>query len=30
MPPKYAITVSDVINFYYAWLVIAKAAGKMD
>ncbi len=29
MPPKYVKTVSDVINFYYAWLVIAKAAGKM-
>lgn len=30
MPPKYVKTVSDVINFYYALLVIARAAGKMD
>lgn len=30
MPPKYVKTVSDVINFYYARLVIARAAGKMD
>lgn len=30
MPPKYVRTVSDVIHYYYAWLVIAKAAGKMN
>lgn len=29
MAPKYVRTVSDVINFYYAWLVIARAADKM-
>lgn len=29
MPPKYVKTVSDVINFYYSWLVIARAANKM-
>lgn len=30
MAPKYVKTMEDAINFYYAWLVIAKAAGKMD
>lgn len=30
MPPKYVKTVSDVINFYYARLVISRAAGKID
>lgn len=30
MPPKSVKTISDVIYYYYAWLVIAKAAGKSD
>ncbi len=28
MLPKSVKTISDVINYYYAWLVIAEAAGK--
>lgn len=28
--PRYVKTVSEVINYYYAWLVISKAAEKMD
>lgn len=30
MPPKYVKTVLDTINFYYARLIIAKAAGFFD
>lgn len=30
MAPKYVKTIDDVVNYYYAWLVISKAAGKMD
>lgn len=30
MPPRNVKTISDVIYYYYAWLVIARAAGKMD
>lgn len=30
MPPKYVKTISDTINFYYARLIIARAAGFID
>lgn len=30
MAPRYVKTMEDTIHFYYSWLVIAKAAGKMN
>lgn len=30
MAPKYVKTIEDTIYFYYSWLVISQAAGKMD